>query len=567
MHGRLKVRTTAEQQEAKRKEREKKLKLYTAGTEKVFKKRKEGEYDREGLEVSGQLLAANPDFYTLWNYRKECFLHLKETDPEDTFQELCDDELGFLQSCLRVNPKSYGTWEHRCWIMDHTPKPDWQHELKLCNKCLELDERNFHCWDYRRFMVKRSNTPLEDELKFTTDKISTNFSNFSSWHYRSKLLPLIHPDPYHPVGIKEDILFQEYELAQNAFFTDPNDQSAWFYHRWLLGKSQEQLNIKLLHVSRNRKVPLVMVSLTKVVKIGKNCQFRLKVNSEKLETKWRTPNGYDYGKVWMCELDREMLPNNDDHDVQVKLMSPDGSKTIDTWNCVLDKDKMETEYTSNFKAGKLFRSELSSCASSTLQEQLDQCQQLHELEPDNKWVMLTIIALTRALDPIKHADDTFNFLDKLKEVDAMRSNYYNDLKSKYVIENTLETTPKNDMDNTSLQGKNLTALYHLEHFVTTKFLNLCNNQIQTLKGCVMLQCMKSLNVDNNRISSCDGLESLDCLEELSIKNNCIGDIESLAVLASCDALRVLHIEGNPITSNPDYKKLIKGLIPQLTTVD
>lgn len=37
-HGRLKVKTTAQQEEAKRKEREQKLKIYNAATSTAFKK-------------------------------------------------------------------------------------------------------------------------------------------------------------------------------------------------------------------------------------------------------------------------------------------------------------------------------------------------------------------------------------------------------------------------------------------------------------------------------------------------------------------------------------------------
>ena len=51
-----------------------------------------------------------------------------------------------------------------------------------------------HCivlaWDYRRYVLRSMpvRRPDSEELAYTTHKIEANFSNFSAWHQRSKVL-------------------------------------------------------------------------------------------------------------------------------------------------------------------------------------------------------------------------------------------------------------------------------------------------------------------------------------------------------------------------------------------
>ncbi len=47
------------------------------------------------------------------------------------------------------------------------------------------------------------------------------------------MLARTHPDPEGRLPMDEATLAKELDLATNAFYTDPEDQSAWFYTSWL----------------------------------------------------------------------------------------------------------------------------------------------------------------------------------------------------------------------------------------------------------------------------------------------------------------------------------------------
>jgi hypothetical protein len=129
-----------------------------------------------------------------------------------------------------MNPKSYWVWNHRHWILEHMPEPVWDAEMALVDKMLNLDQRNFHGWDYRRWLVSQSNVSSpRKEFDYTTNKIHQNFSNYSAWHNRSNLLPLAFSKEERAGQLERD-----FELVRSAIFTEPADQSAWLYQRWLI---------------------------------------------------------------------------------------------------------------------------------------------------------------------------------------------------------------------------------------------------------------------------------------------------------------------------------------------
>merc|ERR1712070_1038948 len=149
-----------------------------------MERRAERRYDAESLVLVAKVVTENTDFATMWNYRREILQHLHpdsesvgQLDVSQLRRDACAAEFALTQECLGYNPKSYPVWYHRQWTLEwgccHW---QWATELKLTAKFLKLDDRNFHCWTYRRFVVGVAGVAPASELKFTSDKIETNFS-------------------------------------------------------------------------------------------------------------------------------------------------------------------------------------------------------------------------------------------------------------------------------------------------------------------------------------------------------------------------------------------------------
>lgn len=127
---------------------------------------------------------------------------------------------------------------------------------------------------------------LTHELDYTQRLISKNFSNYSAYHYRSKLLkPVEYLRLHVPLraeadGVRKSNIYadhnvtRDYEctlnffqdelnLVQEAVFTEPSDQSSWWYQRFIMSYCKPtESDVPLSDVLSGGKAPATSASTT-----------------------------------------------------------------------------------------------------------------------------------------------------------------------------------------------------------------------------------------------------------------------------------------------------------------
>mmetsp|Transcript_21422 Transcript_21422/g.65438 ORF Transcript_21422/g.65438 Transcript_21422/m.65438 type:complete len:345 (-) Transcript_21422:44-1078(-) len=243
MHGvsRAAWKSRTEEELAKRAAKAKQYKALEAALQDV---RRRGDNSDAAVDLGAQLLRVNPDAYSAWNHRREMLFARTTAAAGETegggaggAWELAADvaagELRLTAEALRRQPKSYPAWHHRRWVLERLAgdrETAFAEELRLCAVFLDADERNFHCWNHRRWAAAVAGVTPEENLAYTQDRLDVNFSNYSAFHERSQVLPRLEAYREDPLAV----LAEELMLVQNITVTEPEDQSAWWYYRFLL---------------------------------------------------------------------------------------------------------------------------------------------------------------------------------------------------------------------------------------------------------------------------------------------------------------------------------------------
>jgi len=108
-------------------------------------------------------------------------------------------------------------------------------------------------------------------------------------------------------------LSTEFELVNNAVFTDPGDQSAWIYLRWLLGKVDTPTTIERAGLKRDTGILAFSRAISLTEDAGDTtADYRLHISSEaeqNIPVKCEPVRTSKYSNLWVSFICISCLEN------------------------------------------------------------------------------------------------------------------------------------------------------------------------------------------------------------------------------------------------------------------
>ncbi len=119
---------------------------------------------------------------------------------------------------------------------------------------------------------------VESEFAYTTKMVMAHLSNFSAWHYRSKLIPRLLEERCADKTARRKFLDDEFDMMRNALWTDSNDQSLWFYYQFLMTTLVDHVGHASIvpnfsHLDRAEYVTRQLIDLKDMLDGAEDCKW------------------------------------------------------------------------------------------------------------------------------------------------------------------------------------------------------------------------------------------------------------------------------------------------------
>lgn len=133
--------------------------------------------------------------------------------------------------------------------------------------------------------------------------IKKNFSNYSAWHYRGKLMPRLYERAETRYVLPLERIQEDLEMLKHAFFTEPKDQSAWNYHEWLISLVTP---IQIAALAWHKDTATLEIGLSALVKNFTNLKITVSTEDQAFVDYSISPKkDRDYSYIWLLKLPQD----------------------------------------------------------------------------------------------------------------------------------------------------------------------------------------------------------------------------------------------------------------------